>query len=324
MHSRQLQLMSRFIADPCAQHIPGRDGYPAYDVMVASPELPCGAAWLGSCLLEVGVPLWKPWGIDDSTHWTHLGGRRWQYQFPGSAWSRLIPGLVHGRRVNLRERPVPQFTHAWPGQLPMPERLILFVRDPRDALHSDWRRRLRLGHKESAHLHDYLTKPSPGIGLPPPEWLARFMSAWRVASRSVPTLVIRFEDAKERPRDTLNTALRFLGLRVPARTVASAARASSHSRVVEAERKLLTDGIVPFALIGPGRPHAHRSLPKDEQVPLDRQLAEAAADYAYPTPAIEAETSCTPGATNILLAKLLPGSARPDFLEHCLRSQDPG
>ena len=38
------------------QH-PGRPGYPDYDVDIVSAELPCGAAWLATALLELGVPL---------------------------------------------------------------------------------------------------------------------------------------------------------------------------------------------------------------------------------------------------------------------------
>ncbi|MCF6226980.1 MAG: hypothetical protein L3J22_11865 [Xanthomonadales bacterium] len=41
----------------------------AYNFDVVSPALPCGAAWLASCLFEVGIPSWNPWGMNNTEDW---------------------------------------------------------------------------------------------------------------------------------------------------------------------------------------------------------------------------------------------------------------
>lgn len=314
--------MSTFIADTNQQLQPGREGYDHYDVAIASPELPCGAAWLASCLFELGVPLWKPWGIDDRAQWTHIQGRRWRYQHPGSAWSRLVPGLIDGRTLQFLPRPAPQFTHAWPGQLPLPPRLILFVRDPRDALYSNWQRYRRMGLDSGQSLNEHLARPTPGIELPPRVWLGYFLSAWKAASTLRPTLIVRFEDAKTRPVKTLRKVLDFLELRIAARSVIRAANASSHARTVDAEKKLLQKGVVDSGILGPGIPFAHRHHAFEERVALDARLAQVARWYGYADADAVAESpeDCSEESLNHILKALRPSSACPDLLESCLRT----
>ena len=311
--------MSTFIADTNQQHQPDREGYDQYDVAIVSPELPCGAAWLASCLLELGVPLWKPWGIDDRTHWQHVQGNRWRYHHPGSAWSRLVPGLIDGRTMRFLPRPVPQFTHAWPGQLPLPPRLILFVRDPRDALYSNWQRLGRIEAGFGQSLNEFLAKPTPGIELDPRVWLGYFLAAWKAASALRPTLIVRFEDAKYRPAATLRNVLGFLSLRVAARSIAHAVNASSHARTVEAEKTLLQKGIVDSRILGPGIPFAHRHLASEDRVTLDARLSRIARWYGYED-AVAGPTEEREDALSHLLKALQPSSACPELLERCLHA----
>lgn len=312
--------MPNFIADLSQQHGPEREGYDRYTVAIASPELPCGAAWLASCLVEIGVPLWKPWGIDDQASWERVEGRRWRYQHEGSGWSRLVPGLVDGRTFKLLANPVPQFTHAWPGQLPLPPRLILFVRDPRDALYSNWQRVRRLNTEAESSLSDYLATPTPGIQLPPQVWLGYFLAAWKAASELRPTLIVRFEDAKTQPIATLRKVIRFLDLRIGARALARAIHASSHAQVVERERCLLLKGTVPSQILGPGIPFAHRSRGVEEQVSLDARLSRMANWYGYADAIAGSTNDQSDEDFRHILQALKPSSACPDLLESCLRA----
>ena len=311
--------MSTFIADTNQQHRPGRNGYDDYDVGIASPELPCGAAWLASCLFELGVPLWKPWGIDDRASWQHIGGRRWRYHHPGNSWSRLVPGLIDGRSMRFLPRPVPQFTHAWPGQLPLPPRLILFVRDPRDALYSHWQRQRRLGVDCGDSASEFLIRPTSGIQLPPRVWLGLFLAAWKVAATSRPTLIVRFEEAKAGPVETLSKVLSFLELRTSTRSIVRAVGASTHARTVEAENNLLQQGIVNSGILGPGIPFAHRQHAVEERVALDARLARIAKWYGYEDTVADSTEDHRDASTHLLKA-LQPSSAYPEFFERCLRA----
>src|SRR5690606_2781803 len=163
-------------------------------------------------LLELGVPLWKPWGIADRDHWTALGGGRWRYRCPGSGWSRLVPGLRDGRRLRLAPAPVPQlarawagrlplaprtelwgrdprdarrlrrapapapqFTPAWPGRLRRAPRLVLWVRDPRDALCSAWQRAQRSAPAQASPLSHFASAALPGLPLSRAQYLGWFL-----------------------------------------------------------------------------------------------------------------------------------------------------
>lgn len=264
--------MSAVLVDPdlTGQATHGRAGFADYELTIASPELPCGVSWLASCLLELGLPLWRPWGIVDRDSWESVGRGRYRYRFPGSGWSRLVPGLVDGRVFALRPSPVPRFTHGWPGQLPATARLIQFVRDPRDALHSDWQRQRRIGAlPPEVSFAAFVASAQPGLPLTRDAYLARHLLAWR-ASAAEHTLILRFEDAKAAPQRTLQRALGFIGLRAPARSIARAVRASDHAAVRQAEQRLLDVGIAPTPLLGRGQPYEYRE--RADATPLDAQL----------------------------------------------------
>jgi hypothetical protein len=230
------------------QH-PGRPGYPDYDVDIVSAELPCGAAWLATALLELGVPLWRPWAIDDGKSWTQRADRRWQYHYPDSAWSRLIPGLIDGRVFRFRQRPVPRFGHHWPGILPGIERRILFVRDPRDALYSAWRRACRLDH-ETANpgFATWVRQPFAHLPLSRAAYLQHYWQAWLHAGDDAHLLVVRFEDSKHDAQACLRRILRYLELDTGARAIARACAAAHHRHAAGADQKLAQAGIGPRML----------------------------------------------------------------------------
>jgi hypothetical protein len=313
--------MTPFLADVTQQYRPAREGFDEYDVTVASPELPCGVTWLASCLLEIGVSLWKPWGIDDREHWHLARNRLWRYQCAHSPWSRLIPGLVDGREVRFRPSPVPRYTHAWPGQLPATRKLILFVRDPRDSLYSDWRRRQHVAGDaaQGLDLEQYLAKPTIGLGVPPAEWLGLHWRSWQVAARDTASLVVRFEDAKQFPERTLRKVLGFIGLDVPARTVRRAVLASHHARVQAAEECLVRHGIVASRLLGPGTAFEYRRHPERPKIPLGSLLAAAALRNGYQVRVADQVEALDSGVCDALLRVLRPNCVDAGFLEHCLR-----
>jgi Sulfotransferase domain len=238
---------------------PGRAGYPNYDVDIVSAELPCGAAWLATALLELGVPLWRPWAIDDGQAWTLRPDRRWQYRCPDSAWSRLVPGLIDGRVFRLRQRPVPRFGHHWPGVLSRIERRILFVRDPRDALYSAWRRALRLGgDARIADFTDWVREPFAHLPLTRAGYLQHYWQAWLNADDEARLLIVRFEDSKRDARACLRRILDFVELDVGARAIARACVAAEHRHAAHADRRLAQAGIGP-QMLGSGIAEEWRS-----------------------------------------------------------------
>ncbi|MFU8831570.1 MAG: hypothetical protein ACNA7J_05365 [Wenzhouxiangella sp.] len=308
-----------FHSDLLSQRMPGQAGFAEFDATIVSPELPCGASWLASCLLELGAPLLKPWGINDRDHWQPLGGLRYRYECPGSSWSRLVPGLVHGREFVWRRSPVPRFTHTWPGWHPSTSRLIVFVRDPRDALRSDWLRHRRAGYIDSSMgLQEFTESPAPGLPMPRRDGLVLFLSAWRHALACSPSaLILRFEDYKLNASATLNRALGYLGLRSDRKAREAALRMSDYAQVVNAERRLLAAGTVPTALLGEGRAFAWRDAPPDQQVTPDPAMARVCHWLGY---RVEEVGECRDVApVEQVISALVPeGVAEPGLLSSVL------
>ncbi|MCF6263206.1 MAG: hypothetical protein L3J24_06440 [Xanthomonadales bacterium] len=114
----------------------------AYNFDIVSPALPCGAAWLASCLFEIEIPSWNPWGMNNTGDWQHSSENTFQYVPGNHGWKTLFPGLYDARTCVFRTSPVPRFHHSLPGVYPCKPKTVLIIRDPRDCLYSSWRRSL--------------------------------------------------------------------------------------------------------------------------------------------------------------------------------------
>ena len=256
--------------DRLFQAYPGRDGFPRYTIDIVSPELPCGASWLANCLIELGIPAWKPWNVDDREHWVDLGRYRYRHRLEGSPWSRALPALVDGREFVFRPGEAVRVHHVWPTAYPAAQRSILFTRDPRDALYSAWQRQRRLstiapdlgfGAFCASRFHHY-----------PVSWASYLLVFLRVCLRAIDTFggqVVRFEDYRGDPARTLITALDHLGVDADADAIAGAVDRSSFERVLAADAALTATGTVPHTLLHGGAPGTG-----------EREVGRAAADAA--------------------------------------------
>lgn len=252
------------------QHTPGVPGFPDYTVDLASAELPCGASWIGSVLLELGVPTFNPWGADTRDEWQAMSDGRFRYQRPDEGWSRLLPGLRHGREFRFMASPVPRLGHHWPGQyarLPA----LLVVRDPRDALYSAWRRERALGALPAViDFQAFLRWPFRQWMLSWTAYLCLHTAAWRRFMRQHGGLVLRFEDFKANPMAEARKVLDWLQLPVSDDHLQIAVATSDHQQIKHAEANLLATGVAPSAMLAGGvaeewrthyTPALHAALP---------------------------------------------------------------
>jgi len=234
------------------QDAPQMPGFCDYTLDIVSPELPCGASWLGNFLLELRVPMWHPWGADTADEWEWLGADRFRYQRRDEGWRRLLPALTHGREFSFCEHPTPRLGHHWPGHYaPLPA--ILVVRDPRDSLYSAWRRERALGNLGSEI--DFCAFTDAPFRNAPTTWSAYFalhLAAWHARIRISGGLVLRFEDFKHNPLLEAQRVLRFLSINASAATLKRALDASTHAAIARAESELLANGTVPSALLAGG------------------------------------------------------------------------
>lgn len=244
--------MSRFnfrpikLLDAGSSERPGYPNFPVYTLDVISSELPCGTSWLASTLLECECPVWNPWNVDMSLEWRHLGGTAYEYFYPGNPWSRVLPGLVTGREFNFRTSVVPRFSHATPGQWQPANRLLIFTRDPRDALYSAWRRSRRLRPDIAAHV-DWLQHIDPNWGVPRSAAYLLHLATWKHYAEltHTPYLIIRFEDVKANARAEFRRLQDFLPHELnvlPEPQIERALSMSTYDAVKAVEDQMLADG----------------------------------------------------------------------------------
>ena len=235
-----------------SQDAPELPGFARYSVDLASAELPCGASWIANVLLELGVPIFNPWGADTRAEWQALGGRRFRYQRADAGWTRLLPGLRHGREFCFRADPVPRLGHHWPGLYPALPTLLI-VRDPRDALYSAWRRERALGALgPEVEFPQFLHLPFRHWPLSWSAYLALHTAAWARQWQRQSGLLLRFEDCKRDPCGQASRVLHWLGISASDHAIRAAVETSAHREVQRAEAKLLATGVAPVALLAGG------------------------------------------------------------------------
>jgi Sulfotransferase domain len=252
--------MSAFASGLRGQVSPELDEYPRFDVDIVSAELPCGSAWLVNCLLELDVPVWKPWNANVPGEWASLGARRYRYACADLPWQRTLPALQLDRVFAFRERPVPRVQHAWPGANPATAQTIFFVRDPRDALYSAWQRQRRMEliaadvdfvkFADSRYFHYPLSWS---------EYPLLFLRLWRAALRERGHLLLRFEDYRADANATLQRATEFLGVRTTASALQLATERSDFSALQALEVDLIQQGKIDASLNRAGRAYEYRT-----------------------------------------------------------------
>ena len=116
---------------------------------------------------------------------------------------------------------------------------ILFVRDPRDAIYSLYRRH----YEKQISFKKFLKRPDewpdhfPNLfGLPPFETFALFCFFWIKLSHSLPLSIIRFEDLKLKPEPELRKALAFLGLEKSDNDIETAIKSSTTENAMKSQQ----------------------------------------------------------------------------------------
>jgi hypothetical protein len=244
------------------QRTPGWPEFPEYSVDVVSAMLPCGVAWVASCLFELGVALWKPWNANTQDEWTPLGDRRFRYACPGDPWRRMIPAMISGRTFTFRATPVPRFTHVWPDQSLPAARRLLVMRDPRDALYSEWIRyeksRGNSNYEPASFLDFALDHADPMRG-PRVSYWDRFYGSWMETMTPERDLVLRFEDFKTAPNQSLATVCKFLDLPASSAQIEAAIRNSDFVRVAAIDQEMVNAGLLAWTINRAGKVNEYQS-----------------------------------------------------------------
>lgn len=181
-------------------------------INLVSPPFACGVAWLVNLMLALDI---RASNAGFPGHW-HERGKHSQIDDQVLAHLKWHLPVLHQRGdFCFREAIDIVWEHRLDFACHTPCPTILFVRDPRDAVYSIYRRQ----YEAHYGFLEYLGRPDiwpdhfPGLfRLPPFETYAYYVSFWLAMEACTPLLVVRFEDAKADPIGTAERVLGFLGV----------------------------------------------------------------------------------------------------------------
>jgi hypothetical protein len=214
------------------------EDYPDFTLDVVSPELPCGAAWLANCFLELNIPVWRPWDTDVDDEWKRLAPFHYQYTASQQPWKQILPALQYLREYQFNPGHAACFRHQWPIAYDKKHRLIFFVRDPRDALFSYWRRTIHNQTKFNLSFENFVHSRYFHHPFSFREYLLLFLQLWKNYLNEADHLIIRFEDYRSNARRTLGRILNFLTIDTEDDQVNRALNCSDFSAVKRVEDQM--------------------------------------------------------------------------------------
>lgn len=211
---------------------------------VVSPELPCGVAWLANCFLELNIPVWHPWNIEINNEWQRLAPFHYQYNAKCEPWKQTLPALHYLRKFQFNSESVACFRHQWPLAYEKRRPLVFFVRDPRDALYSHWRRAIHNDPAFYLSFEAFIHSPYYHYPITFGEYQLRFLQLWKNYLSKSDHLIVRFEDYKADARQTLCKVLDFLRIKAGEDQVNQALACSDFSVLKRVEDQLKKQGLL--------------------------------------------------------------------------------
>jgi hypothetical protein len=183
---------------------------------IVSAPFGSGVSWLINVLLELGIRATHVSPRYPDQHW--VAKNDGTYSVGPDALEHLrwhLPILHQRESFSLN----PEVEVFWEHRLDFARHLgrptLVYVRDPRDALYSLYKRH----YANSFSLLNYLRRPDlwpdhfPDLfNLPPPETWAVWHAFWLGMDRHTQIKIVRFEDMRARPIPVVQEILAFLGV----------------------------------------------------------------------------------------------------------------
>lgn len=202
---------------------------------IVSPPFSCGVTWLINALLHLNIRVSNTNFEPD--HW-HQKNKRWKISPEAKNHLKWHLPVLHEREFfSFSEKISVRWEHRLDFAASSGRPTILFIRDPRDAVYSLYRR----NHSENISFESYLNKPDewpdhfPGLfHLPPLETFWLFCEFWIAMGEVMPVKIIRFEDSKSAPEKTIQEVLSFLNISRTSKQITTAIESSTFEKAKKA------------------------------------------------------------------------------------------
>jgi hypothetical protein len=201
-----------------------------HQILLSSPREPSGVTWLINCFLELGIRCFRG---SSNAMWEETSGRS-SLRPREDQLQRWLPALGRHAKTGFAFRTDVEvlWHHDWPDWRHR-GRTLYFVRDPRDALYSRYRR-----DDPDLSFHEYANTLDSYSLLDRTDTWALFTRCWLAKPGAI---VCRFEDYKRDAAETLANALEALELTCSDRLIDHAVEFSSFQHARAAEQAYLRD-----------------------------------------------------------------------------------
>ncbi|MBT6490704.1 MAG: hypothetical protein HOK97_13125, partial [Deltaproteobacteria bacterium] len=199
---------------------------------LVSPTEPSASSWLLNCFLVLGIRCERNIG---SPMW-HRRGDEYIVEPGQSDLFSFLPVLSDQETFHFRNDILVEFSHDFPSVQKFKDaNVILFTRDPRDSMYSQYR---RLGERDS--FEEYLSSIESRTLLPRIDYWRLFHLLWM----SFPGVrVYRCEDYRADAQQLLGRILEQMGLHYSAEDIARAVASSTQEKTISAEKNQKAKGV---------------------------------------------------------------------------------
>lgn len=198
--------------------------YPVKFLLI-SPREPSGATWLINCLLELGIKTYRR--QDPDWMWLRQDDGTFILNPEERILKKWLPVLSRKSSFVFRHDIEVQWSHEWPVSDYTDLPVIYFVRDPRDAIYSRFKR-----EAPKVSFWEFIQVPSPDTLLNKIDNWILFNLCWLKHCR---INVFKFEDYKTDAAKTLKGVLSFVDFSPPEGLFLSALSESSSDKARAAE-----------------------------------------------------------------------------------------
>lgn len=199
-------------------------------IYLISPREPSGATWLINCFLELGLKTYRE-TLGDM--WVPARGGGYTLNPVENHLKKWLPILSARETFDFRDDIEVEWAHQWPTRRHAGHRIIYFVRDPRDAIFSRYRR-----ESPDLSFEEFLDFPDPQTLHDKIDTWSMFNELWL---QQPDVRAFRFEDYKSDARKTLEAILAYVGLRVNEAVLTQALENSTFEKAAHAEKKYRED-----------------------------------------------------------------------------------